>query len=109
MFNTANGARSGVSKVAVLISNANSADRIATYNAAHLARSAGINLVTVAVGSWLDPTELQGIASYPASSNTFAVGGYGSLSGVQQQIRNLACGSEYLYLMVLFNIFTAIV
>jgi len=96
MFSSGNGARSNAAKAAVIISNSNSANRLATLNEADLTRRSGIDLATVAVGSWLDPTELQAIASYPADKNTFLVsGGFSSLSGVQQQIQNLACGSTY--------------
>jgi hypothetical protein len=94
MFSTSNGARSGVQQIGVIISNANSNNRQTTLSEADLTRRAGIDLVTVAVGTWLDATELQGIASYPADKNTFQVtGGYSSLNGVLQQIKDLACGS----------------
>jgi len=95
MFSSANGARTGVGKVAVIISNTNSVNRLATFNEADLTRRAGINLITVAVGSWLDPTELQAIASYPTDKNAIRViDGYSSLScSYHQQIQDLLCGS----------------
>ena len=104
MFAPGNGVRSGTTRVGVLISNANSVNRIATFSEADKARRANINLVTVGVtvGSWLDVTELQAIASYPTDKTTFIIngavgagtnGGYSLLSGVRQQISDLACGS----------------
>jgi von Willebrand factor type A domain len=101
MFSTANGARTDVQQVGVIISKENSMNRQQTLSEADLTRRAGIDLITVAVGTWLDPTELQGIASYPADKNTFVVtGGFAALNGVLQQIKDLACGSMYAWAFI---------
>ena len=100
MFSAANGARS--SSVAqlfgLIISNSNSQNLKSTLAEADLTRRAGIDLITVSVGTWVDPKELQGVASYPVSQNSFSItGGYSALSNVVGQITDLACGSEYIH------------
>jgi hypothetical protein len=64
---------------------------------ASLCRQAGITMVTVAAGSWIDAFVLSSIASYPYTSNTIIASDYGILSTQQSyasQIANIICNSE---------------
>jgi hypothetical protein len=96
MFTAANGARpSPVQRVAVMVANGNSIDPAATQAAADEARRAGIWIISVAVGNWLDIDELRGIASYTASLNVVTVTDFNSFSTVVDVISDTVCGSEF--------------
>ena len=72
MFTAANGDRSGVDNVAIIIgdgrSNINSAD---TISEADNARNDGIRMIAVGVGPRFDRGEVVGIADSPSSLNAF--------------------------------------
>jgi len=69
-------------------------DATATRDEADLTRRAGINIMAVAVGTWLDINELKGIVSYPSDRNTLRVDNYDSLGNVVFTLRESICGSE---------------
>ena len=90
-------ARVGVSRIALFVSNANSEDAVATQDEAAATRRAGVSIMAVAVGTWLDINELRSVVSYPADRNTLQVrGGYDQLGAVVPTIHDAVCGSTYL-------------
>jgi len=90
-------ARVGVSRIALFVSNANSEDAVATQDEAAATRRAGVSIMAVAVGTWLDINELRSVVSYPADRNTLQVrGGYDQLGSVVPTIHDAVCGSTYL-------------
>jgi len=97
-------ARVGVSRIAIVVSNGNSRDAAATQEEADLTRRAGINIMAVAVGTWLDINELKGIVSYPAHRNTLQVSSYESFGSVVHTIRDAVCGSEYLSTLLSYTL-----
>jgi len=91
-----NSARTGVSRIAIVITNGNSMDAAETHLQADLTRRTGINLMVVAVGSWLNINELKGIVSYPSDRNTLQVDNYESFGSVVHTLRQSICGSRYI-------------
>ena len=75
-------ARVGVSRIAIVISNGNSIDGGATRNEADLTRRAGVSIMAVAVGDWLDINDLRGIVSYPSDRNTLQIADFNSFGTV---------------------------
>jgi len=88
-------ARAGVSRIAIVITNGNSWDPAATQEQADLTRRAGISLMAVAVGNWLDINELRRVVSYPADRNTLRIANYESFGDVVHTLKQSICGSEY--------------
>ena len=86
-------ARVGVPHIAVLVTHINSLDTAATQREADLTRRAGINIMAVGVGNWLDMSELRAAVSYPADTNTLHVDSYETLGTAVHAIRDAACGS----------------
>jgi len=50
--------------------------------------------VEVGVGSNVDITELNGVASYPATANVFTVQDYSSLTGIETPLLNSVCNGK---------------
>ena len=88
-------ARTGVSRIAIVITNGNSVDATATQEQADLTRRAGISIMAVAVGNWLDINELRRVVSYPSERNTLRIANYESFGDVVHTLKSSVCGSEY--------------
>ena len=88
-------ARVGVSRIALFVSNANSEDAVSTQDEAAMTRLAGISIMAVAVGTWMDINELRSVVSYSADRNTLQVTSYDTLGAVVPTIHDAVCGSEY--------------
>ena len=95
VFVAANGARLGdpsVAKLIVVITDNPSADKSATLREAELIRTAGIGLVTIGVGTYLDRYELSAVASYPYTDNMFTVNTVRNLSVLIEPVKRVICG-----------------
>ncbi|XP_060073910.1 collagen alpha-3(VI) chain-like [Ylistrum balloti] len=78
-FTSGAGARSGVPKVGIVITDGVSRDQVRTQEMARNAKAQGITLFAIGVGSSIDLDELQGIASDPDPFFTFMVDDFASL------------------------------
>ncbi|OWF49639.1 Collagen alpha-5(VI) chain [Mizuhopecten yessoensis] len=78
-FTSGAGARDGVPKVGIIITDGVSRDQVRTQEMARNAKAQGITLFAIGVGSSIDLDELQGIASDPAPYFTFMVDDFASL------------------------------
>jgi len=89
----ANGARIGVgvSWMAVVITDDVSMNETATLIAAQAARAAGISIITVGVGTYLDLYEITSTASYPYWLNSFTVPSVKNLSILEDPIKQILC------------------
>ena len=85
----------GVSRIALFVSNANSEDAVLTQDEAALTRLAGVSIMAVAVGTWMDINELRSVVSYSADRNTLEVSSYDTLGDVAPVIHDAVCGSTY--------------
>lgn len=98
IFNASNGHRTdqNVSRVAVVITDNVSTNKTATLLEAQRARDAGISIVVLGIGTYLDPYELSAVASYPYRVNTVITNTVKTLQGkdFENSILNLVCNSE---------------
>jgi len=95
VFVAANGARMNdpsVTKLVVVITNNLSANKSATLREAELIRDAGIGLVTIGVGTYLDRYELSAVASYPYTKNMFITDTATNLSDFIDPVKRIICG-----------------
>lgn len=101
VFNAANGHSTdpNTTNVAVVITDNVSTNRTATLLEAQRARDAGINIVTLGIGTYLDPYELSAVASYPYKINMIIKNTVKALQGTdfENAIQNLICNSKSAY------------
>jgi len=96
MFTEANGDRLNVTNVAVFFTSARSRDPAATQQQADLARRAGISIIVVALGNWLDMDEIKAIASYPNENTVFPKSFDALQPSTAQPIINQICQSKFI-------------
>lgn len=90
-FSEANGARANVTRVGIVITDGRSDDPAKTEAEARRARNAGIHLFAVGIGSELDHSELERIASAPSKYYTFLVESYSGLENIKHLLAIKAC------------------
>jgi len=103
VFVEANGARlsdTSVNKLIVVVTDNPSANESATLREAELVRDAGIGLVTIGVGTYLDRYELSAVASYPYTDNMFITNTVRNLSNFTDPVRSIICGGIYVSAVV---------
>nr|KAG5705131.1 hypothetical protein BaRGS_030848 [Batillaria attramentaria] len=92
MFTPENGDRPNVPNVGIVITDGKSSDPAETVMAARAARDAGIILFAVGVGSKIDVSELDEIATDPDSSHVFTATDYSVLdSEVKSTFQEAVC------------------
>jgi len=104
VFVEATGARlsdPSVTKMIVVVTDNPSANKSATLREAELIRAAGIGLVTIGVGTYLDRYELSAVASYPYTDNMFTVNTVRNLSSVDADVRHIICGGPSVFVCAL--------
>ena len=94
MFTLGNGDRQDAPNVAVVFTDGESNDPQATMQEAFKAKTNNIHIITVGIGSWVKNEELQGIASYPYTSNKISVDSYKGLYQISDMLHNLFCNSK---------------
>ena len=94
-FKEANGARTGVLKVGLIVTDGKSRDTDDTLRQAAIARSMGYILYTVGVGKNLDIDELQGIAGLQYPDRFFSAESFDSLVTLNDKIVRITCDCEY--------------
>lgn len=94
MFTVANGDRPNIPNILVLITDGISNDPNATMAQAILTRNAGISIITIGVGSEINQNELEGVASYPASSNVIRVEDENSFMTIVPTLAQALCNSQ---------------
>jgi len=68
-----------------------------TQQQAYLARKAGIHVVAVGAGRWLDRYELNNVVSQPRTRNAIFADSFSTLHrDATASVRNIICNSEYI-------------
>ena len=99
VFVAQNGARfsdSAVTKLIVVVTNNPSANKSATLRESELVRGAGIGVVTIGVGTYLDRYELSAVASFPYTENMFIVNAVSNLSIIVDPVKRIICAGSSL-------------
>ena len=94
LFSTGNGNRNNARDILVVITDGASNNAQQTLSEARLTRLAGIHVITVGVGNWLDQYELEAMASYPTEKNRYHVRNFNDLAGLSDTLKNIVCDSE---------------
>ena len=97
--------RTGVPFIGVIATNGDSVSSNLTLNAAADCRHAGVTLLTVAAGDWLDRYVLSAIASYPYWSNMIIAPQYLNLTedAYVQALTRAICNSKLCLIRIKFN------
>ena len=91
MFTTANGDRSNVVNVLVVLTDGRSNNAADTTNQAQTNRNQGIRIFSVGIGGNIPVTELNAMATDPDSDHVFSVSNFNALSGITTSFGNKAC------------------
>jgi collagen type VI alpha len=95
MFSATSGARSNVSRIAILLTNGGTVDSKGVINAADVARQAGIGINVVNIGSNTNQQEINAVANQPAANHVVTVSNYDQLEQKATQILNQACNGKF--------------
>lgn len=82
-------ARSGISKIAVVITDGQSNSRSETLDEASRLRNSGVIIFSVGVGSGVDRSELEGMTS--KSTYVFDVVAFNALDSIRERLTKTAC------------------
>ncbi|CAH1788564.1 unnamed protein product [Owenia fusiformis] len=92
MFQAGNGARGGVRRIGLLVTDGRPTVReFETSDQARTTKDQNIRLVSIGIGNELDQTQLNDMSSQPSSSNVFRVADFASLDSLREQISVLLC------------------
>ncbi|XP_033736270.1 collagen alpha-6(VI) chain-like isoform X1 [Pecten maximus] len=91
-FTSANGMRDGVPHILVVMTDGQSHDPAATASTAKLVHDAGIKTVAIGIGSDVDKSELQAIAT--DADHMILVPDFNALATIQSEVEASACKSE---------------
>ncbi|XP_067667687.1 collagen alpha-3(VI) chain-like [Haliotis asinina] len=93
MFAPENGAREGVTHIAVVLTDGESDNTELTNVAASLAKKAGIQIFAIGVGHRVVYSELRNIASEPDSQYMFHVGNFRALDSIKDNLAIRTCAA----------------
>ena len=90
MFTAANGDRADVRNIAIVVTDGESNGN--PIKSADEARSEGIHIFVIGIGSNLDIDQLKGMANKPAEENMFLVNDFSDLDPIKEQVFEAVCG-----------------
>ncbi|KAL8559721.1 hypothetical protein ACOMHN_002254 [Nucella lapillus] len=90
-FSPNSGARVGVPRIAIVLTDGSSPNSAQVAVQANNARTDNIGLISVGVGPNINTAELQTIASDPDSNNMFTVSDYNNLPSITKQLIDATC------------------
>ncbi|KAL3859113.1 hypothetical protein ACJMK2_009345 [Sinanodonta woodiana] len=91
MFTAANGDRPGIPNIAIVVTDGQSTNHLATVNEAQSARNHGITVFAVGVGDGIDKNELGDIATDPDSTHVLTVQDFSKLVQIQATVASATC------------------
>ncbi|XP_021344236.1 integrin alpha-1-like [Mizuhopecten yessoensis] len=95
MFSERRGARPGVVKVAVVLTDGQSNSVVRTVWEAMKARREGIHMFAIGIGSFINRRELRGIASKPTHDYMFQVSNFQALESIKNILAIKTCVGMY--------------
>ena len=113
MFRADRGARTGVPHIVVVLTDGGSNDKARTQQEAYRLRNAGVHVIVIALGDWLDHMELMNMASYPHKRYLKYVEDFETLDSIREDIRDLMCNRRCIFfnflLLFIIVIFVCII
>ena len=97
VFSVAHGGRPHAAKVMIVITDGESDDRINTVHASDLAKSQGIVLFSIGVGSFVNSNELSAMATTPDCTHVFTVSNYTEIKAIKEEIQKSSCEGNILW------------
>lgn len=94
LLNGSNGDRSSAPDLLIILTDGGSNNKMLTLDEAGLAKKAGIHVMAIGIGNWVDVYELNAMSSYPYSNNIITVNRFSDLTSIKLQLRNMICESE---------------
>ena len=91
IFQSANGDSANKRNILVLFTDGDSDNKEQTVLQAIRAREAGITILVVAVGTWIDFMEIENIASFPQNATILNVPSVSSTSTVRDFLKQFYC------------------
>ena len=88
------GDRSNALNLCIVLTDGESSDPTATMREARALKAAGVHVMSVAIGNWLNIYELQAIASYPVDRNLIRVNNFDALNNIVFTIKDAVCDSK---------------
>lgn len=85
------GDRQFYKNIVILFTDGGSDDMMETLEEARLARLAGITILVVAIGDWVNLGEVREIASDPDDLNVFQVGSFEEFQTITPQLKRSGC------------------
>ncbi len=77
-----------------LCADGGSNDMEATIEAANQAKAAGVTILVVGVGNWLNNHEIVSMVSEPADQNTFYATDFENLDAIKDDLTNSICNGN---------------
>lgn len=95
LFTAGAGVNSNSPNILVVIEDGGSSDQASTLNQSSTTKKAGIRIVGVGIGNWLNVYEIQNMVSSPYQMNMLNVSNFDQLSTaeVQEDIHNVICSN----------------
>ncbi|XP_053401477.1 uncharacterized protein LOC123550590 isoform X2 [Mercenaria mercenaria] len=93
MFTAGNGDRPGVPNIAIVVTDGRSTNRPTTLSEAKKLRDSGAQVFTVGVGSGVDKSELNAVATDPDSSHVLQVTDFSKLTQITASLNSKACAA----------------
>ena len=93
-FTEAHGARNGVPRIAVVLTDGKSNKPWMTARMALRARLAGIHVFAIGIGNEVDVHELEAIASTPSAKYVFTVGSFSALRSIRELLAIETCKGQ---------------
>ncbi|XP_061197993.1 uncharacterized protein LOC133206079 [Saccostrea echinata] len=91
MFTAANGDRSNVPNIAIVLTDGNSNNHPKTVKEANNAHKSGINVFSIGIGSGISKSELNDIASDPDSAHVMTITNFNQLQQIQGAFQAKTC------------------
>ena len=94
LLQSANGARTGIAQVVIVITDGKSRDTAATLEQAAYLRNGGVAVISIGVGTNLDMDELKGIAGDKYADRMYSVDSFDSLVSINEKLVAATCAGE---------------
>lgn len=89
----------GIPKVTVLLTDGYSNGR-AVGGPARQLRALGVNIFSIGVGHYVNPAELNTIASDPDNTHVFRMSSFNDLAGWVDKLSAVSCDGKYLMMLL---------